>query len=249
VIIAIDGPAGSGKSSVAKAVALRMGFHYLDTGAMYRAVAVAAIRRGIALDDGVALRDFSKTRRISFEYEEGEIVPSRVFFGGEDLTNYIRTPEADKAVSPVSACPELRGDMLEKQRMLGAKGNYVVEGRDIGSVVFPNAALKIFLTACIEERAKRRSLQNEARGLPNDFATILQSLKDRDEQDSNRAVAPLMRAEGAIEVDTTKMTEEEVVQAIVDLATEVRDKVCGADGGAGDDNLAGIASDGSGVCA
>ncbi|MCL2537704.1 MAG: (d)CMP kinase, partial [Coriobacteriia bacterium] len=172
MIIAIDGPAGSGKSSVAKAVALRMGFHYLDTGAMYRAVAVGALARGIDLSDGSALRAFSKDRRIRFAYEEGEVLPSRVFFGDEEMTDLIRTPEADRAVSPVSACPELRGDMLQKQRMLGAQGNYVVEGRDIGSVVFPNAALKIFLTADVEERARRRSKQNEARGLPCDYEAI-----------------------------------------------------------------------------
>jgi len=240
VIIAIDGPAGSGKSSVAKAVALRMGFHYLDTGAMYRAVAASALKRGIALDDGAALRNFSKTRRISFAYEEGEVLPSRVFFGDEEMTDHIRTPEIDKAVSPVAGCAELRGDMLEKQRMLGSKGNYVVEGRDIGTVVFPNAALKIFLTACVEERAKRRSLQNEARGMPSDFDTILQSLKDRDEYDSSREVAPLVKAQDAIELDTTDMSEEEVISHIVDLATTVRDRVCGEDGGASDDNLVGI---------
>jgi len=240
VIIAIDGPAGSGKSSVAKAVALTLGFHYLDTGAMYRAVAAKAMAHGIALDDGVALREFSKSRRIRFAYEEGEVLPSRVFFGDEDMTDYIRTPEVDKAVSPVAGCIELRGDMLMKQRMLGSKGNYVVEGRDIGTVVFPNAALKIFLTACVEERARRRSLQNETRGLPSDFDTILQSLKDRDDYDMNRDVAPLTRAEDAIELDTTNMTEEEVVRTIADMAKDVRDKVCGADGGANDDNLLGI---------
>ncbi|MCL2745878.1 MAG: (d)CMP kinase [Coriobacteriia bacterium] len=240
MIIAIDGPAGSGKSSVARAVALRMGFHYLDTGAMYRAVAVAAMRRGIDLNDGVTLREFSKTRKISFAYEEGEVLPSRVYFGDEEMTDYIRSPEVDRAVSPVASCPELRGDMLAKQRMLGSKGNYVVEGRDIGSVVFPNAALKIFLTACVEERARRRSLQNETRGLPSDFDKILRGLKDRDEKDFNREIAPLTIADDAIEIDTTNMSEEEVVQAIVDVATKVRDKVCGPDGGANDDNCRGL---------
>jgi len=240
VIIAIDGPAGSGKSSVARAVAARLSFHYLDTGAMYRAVAVGAMRRGIDLNDGVALRDFSKTRRISFAYEEGEVLPSRVFFGDEEMTDYIRSPEVDKAVSPVASCAELRDDMLVKQRMLGSKGNYVVEGRDIGTVVFPNAALKIFLTACVEERARRRSRQNEQRGLPSNYDEILQSLKDRDDYDTNREVAPLMRAEDAIELDTSNMSEGEVVQTVVDLAITVRDKVCGADGGVNDDNLEGI---------
>jgi len=240
VIIAIDGPAGSGKSSVARAVAARLSFHYLDTGAMYRAVAAGALQRGIDLNDGVALRDFSKTRRISFAYEEGEALPSRVFFGDEEMTDYIRSPEVDKAVSPVAGCAELRGDMLVKQRMLGSKGNYVVEGRDIGTVVFPNAALKIFLTACVKERARRRSKQNEQRGLPSNYDEILQSLIDRDDYDTNRKIAPLTRASDATELDTTTMSEEEAIQTIVDLAIEVRDRVCGADGGIHDDNLEGI---------
>lgn len=240
MIIAIDGPAGSGKSSVARAVAARLSFHYLDTGAMYRAVAAGALQRGIDLNDGVALRDFSKTRRISFAYEEGEALPSRVFFGDEEMTDYIRSPEVDKAVSPVAGCAELRGDMLVKQRMLGSKGNYVVEGRDIGTVVFPNAALKIFLTACVKERARRRSKQNEQRGLPSNYDEILQSLIDRDDYDTNRKIAPLTRASDATELDTTTMSEEEAIQTIVDLAIEVRDRVCGADGGIHDDNLEGI---------
>ncbi|MCL2403183.1 MAG: (d)CMP kinase [Coriobacteriia bacterium] len=240
MIIAIDGPAGSGKSSVARSVALRMNFHYLDTGAMYRAVAVGAMQRDIDLRDGVALREFSKSRTIRFAYEEGEVLPSRVYFGDEEMTDHIRTPQVDGAVSLVAGCPELRGDMLAKQRMLGSKGNYVVEGRDIGSVVFPNAALKIFLTACVEERARRRSFQNEARGLPSDFEKTLQALKDRDERDFNREIAPLVVAEDAVELDTTNMNEEEVIQAIVDLATEVRDRVCGPDGGADDDNCKGL---------
>jgi len=240
VIIAIDGPAGSGKSSVARAVASRLSFHYLDTGAMYRAVAVGALQRGIDLNDGVALRDFSKARRISFAYEDGEALPSRVFFGDEEMTDYIRSSEVDKAVSPVAGCVELRKDMLVKQRALGSKGNYVVEGRDIGTVVFPNAALKIFLTACVEERARRRSRQNEQRGLPSNYDEILQSLLDRDNYDMNRKVAPLTRAEDAIELDTTNMSEEEVILAIVKRAREVQGRVCGTDGGVNDDNLEGI---------
>ena len=243
MIIAIDGPAGSGKSSVAKAVALAMGFHYLDTGAMYRAVAAAALQHNVSLDDSAALRDFSMKRRISFSYAEGEVLPSRVFFGDEDMTNYIRTPEIDASVSKVAACPELRGDMLEKQRMLGSKGNYVVEGRDIGTVVFPTAPLKIFLTAAVEERARRRSAQNEARGLPSNYEQILKALKARDEYDSNRKIAPLIRAKDAVDLDTTHMTEKEVIDFIVSRAREVQGRVCGSDLGVNDDNLASIPAD------
>lgn len=240
MIIAIDGPAGSGKSSVARSVALRMGFHYLDTGAMYRAVAVAAMRQNIDLEDGVALRDFSKSRKINFAYDEGGVLPSRVYFGDEEMTDFIRSPEVDKAVSSVASCPELRGDMLAKQRMLGRRGNYVVEGRDIGSVVFPNAALKIFLTACVEERARRRSAQNEARDLPSDFEHILQALKERDDRDFNREVAPLVRAEDAVELDSTNMSEEEVIEAITTLAAERQKEIAKPACGAQDDNCIGL---------
>ena len=220
MIIAIDGPAGSGKSSVAKAVALRMGFHYLDTGAMYRAVAMSALKHGIALDDGVALRDFSKTRRISFAYESGEVLPSRVYFGDDDMTDYIRSPEADKAVSPVAGCPELRGDMLEKQRLLGSKGNYVVEGRDIGSVVFPNAALKIFLTASPEDRAQRRYDELSAKGTAPPYEQILSDIKARDHNDSTRKEAPLRQAEDAVFLDTTGNEFEQSVALIEGLIRE-----------------------------
>jgi cytidylate kinase len=218
-----------------------MNFRYLDTGAMYRAVAVAAQNRGIDLDDGNALREFSKSRSVSFSYDPGSVLPSHVYFGDEDLTDQIRTPQADAAVSKVASCADLREDMLKKQRALGAQGNFVVEGRDIGSVVFPNAALKIYLTADVKERARRRAAQNKARGMDGDFDTVLAALKARDERDMNRKVAPLVIADGATILDTTDMDKEQSIQAIVDLATITQDQVCGEDKGVGDDNLAGIA--------
>jgi cytidylate kinase len=227
LIVAVDGPAGSGKSSVAKEVALRLGFHYLDTGAMYRAVAVAALRQGISLDDGEALAALAQGEVVDgcpagcpvrFMYGAEDVLPSRVFFGDEELTTAIRTPEADAAVSPVSACPELRDVMLVCQRELGRDGDFIVEGRDIGTVVFPKAELKVFLTASVEERARRRYEQNIGRGLPGDYKTILEALKVRDEYDSTREVAPLMAAEDAIELDTTELSQTEVVDFIVTLA-------------------------------
>ncbi|MCL2680800.1 MAG: (d)CMP kinase, partial [Coriobacteriia bacterium] len=178
------------------------------------------ITRGIDLHDSEGLSALSVNCSIRFAYQSGEALPSRIFFDDEDVTEKIRTPQIDRAVSPVSACPGLREDMLYKQRKLGSEGDYVVEGRDIGSVVFPDAELKIFLTAEVGERARRRAKQNKQRGLPSDFEEIRQSLIARDDYDSNRAVAPLLRAEDAINLDTTHMSEGEVIQRIVDLAKE-----------------------------
>lgn len=218
MIIAIDGPAGSGKSSVAKAVALRLGFRYLDTGAMYRALAVIAIRQSIDLHDDQQLAQLSVNCSVRFAFEPGEVLPSRVFFDDEDVTDYLRTPEIDAAVSALSASPGLREDMLVKQRRLGSNGDFVVEGRDIGSVVFPDAELKIFLTADVAERARRRVAQNKARGIESDYDEILASLIVRDERDTSREIAPLTRADDAVQLDSTNLTEEEVIDTIVDLA-------------------------------
>jgi cytidylate kinase len=218
LIIAIDGPAGSGKSSVAKGAALRLGFHYLDTGAMYRAVAVGAIEHGIALDDGAALCELALAHPVSFAYAPGEVLPSRVFIENRDVTAAIRSSEADAAVSPVSAHAELREVMLARQRELGASGNYVVEGRDIGTVVFPNAEVKAFLTAEACERARRRSEQNKARGASDSYEEVLVALQARDEYDSTREVAPLVAAHDATVLDTTELSQAEVEDLIVSLA-------------------------------
>lgn len=221
MIIAIDGPAGSGKSTVAKEVAKMIGFHYLDTGAMYRSVAWLAIHRGIELDDQEALGKLAEQEQIEFKHEEGNPLPSGVSIAGNDVTRDIRTPEIDKAVSPVSAAPAVREALTQQQRVIGANDNIVMEGRDIGTVVFPDAQVKVFLTASPEERARRRAAQNVERGVgETDEQVILADLIRRDEADSTRAVAPLKPAEDATLIDTTCMSFQEVCDAIVKLARD-----------------------------
>ena len=223
MIIAIDGPAGSGKSTIAKQVARMLGFHYLDTGAMYRCIANYAIENGIAFDDAAALEAVARDIPVVFEHEAGSPVATGVSFGGVDVTDAIRTPAVDKAVSPVSAVPEVRAALVEQQRRIAAHDDIVMEGRDIGTVVFPHADLKIFLTASPEERARRRALQNAERGFGDtDPSVILEALIARDKADSTRAASPLKPAADAHELDTTHMSIDEVCDAIVKMAREVR---------------------------
>lgn len=219
MIIAIDGPSGAGKSSVAKAVAKKLGFSCLDTGAMYRAVAWQALQNGTALDDAEALGAIARGYDIEFGHAPGEPVPKRVFIGGAEVTEAIRTAEIDRAVSPVSAVPAVREALVEQQRRIGRAGNYVVEGRDIGTVVFPEAEAKIFLTASNEERARRRVLQNAERGVGStDYEEVLADLIRRDEADSSRAASPLRAAEDASRIDSTAHSMEEVIDMICALA-------------------------------
>ncbi|MGN0072831.1 MAG: (d)CMP kinase [Coriobacteriales bacterium] len=219
MIIAIDGPAGSGKSTVAKQVAKMLGFHYLDTGAMYRSVAWLALERGISLDDAVAVARLAREEAVVFSHEPGNPLPSGVEIAGHDVTLEIRTPRIDKAVSPVSAIPEVREALTQQQRAIAASENIVMEGRDIGTVVFPNAELKVFLTASAEERARRRALQNAQRGFgETDQAAILADIIRRDQADSTRSVAPLRPAEDAVQLDSTGMGIDEVCEAIANLA-------------------------------
>lgn len=219
MIIAIDGPAGSGKSTVAKEVAKMLGFHYLDTGAMYRSIAWLALERGISLDDDEAVAQLARTETVVFSHEEGNPLPSGVAIAGHDITLEIRTPRIDKAVSPVSAIPAVREALTQQQRAIAASENIVMEGRDIGTVVFPRAELKVFLTASAQERARRRALQNAQRGFgETDEAAILADIIRRDEADSTRAVAPLRPAEDAVMLDTTGMGIDEVCAAIANLA-------------------------------
>ena len=219
MIIAIDGPAGSGKSTVAKLVAQKLGFHYLDTGAMYRSVAWLALKRGVALDDVAAIAEIARTEPITFTHEEGSPLPSGVAIAGEDVTRAIRTPEIDRAVSPVSAIGEVREALVEQQRTIAASNDIVMEGRDIGTVVFPDAEVKVFLSASAEERARRRAAQNAQRGFgETDEAAILADIIRRDKVDSTRDVAPLKPAEDAVSLDSTALTIDEVVEQIANLA-------------------------------
>lgn len=219
MIIAIDGPAGSGKSTVAKKVAKLLGFHYLDTGAMYRCIAWLALERGVSLDDAQAVAQLAESEPVVFAHEEGNPLASGVSIAGNDITLEIRTPRIDKSVSAVSAIPAVREALTQQQRAIAASDDIVMEGRDIGTVVFPNAEVKVFLTASAAERAKRRALQNEQRGFgETDPSVILADIVARDEADSTRDVAPLKPARDAHQLDTTGMTIDEVCESIAAFA-------------------------------
>ena len=223
MIIAIDGPSGAGKSTVAKAVAKKLGFSCLDTGAMYRAIAWQALADGVALDDDAALGEVARTCVIAFGHEAGDPVPKRVFVGDAEVTDAIRTAEIDRAVSPVSAAPSVREALVDPQRRIGRAGDYVVEGRDIGTVVFPEAPVKVFLTASDEERAHRRVRQNVDRGIGSiDYDEVLADLRRRDELDSSRATSPLRAADDAVHLDSTGRYIEEVIDEICAMADAAR---------------------------
>lgn len=221
MIIAIDGPSGAGKSSVAEEVAKRLGYSCLDTGAMYRCVAWLALEQGISLDDAEALGDLAQRCVIAFGHEPDNPIPTEVFVDGIDVTSGIRTMEIDKAVSPVSATPAVREAMVDQQRRIGNSGDYVIEGRDIGTVVFPNAEVKVFLTASDEERARRRVKQNAQRGVGStDLGEVLADIRRRDEYDSTRETSPLKPAEGSHLIDSSDMGIEQVIDEICALARD-----------------------------
>lgn len=216
-VIAIDGPAGSGKSTTAKAVAEKLGFIYLDTGALYRAIAVLALDRDVAVTDGPAL--VAMTRQVGLRVIRAGS-DQRVMADGQDLTPRLRTAEVDKAVSPVSAAPEVRKEMLALQRAQRTPPGLVAEGRDLGTVVFPDADLKIYLVADLPVRAHRRALERKLKGEPSDEGAERDLLAQRDHYDSTRAVAPLRKASDAVEVDTSAVTIEQQVTRVIDLFQE-----------------------------
>lgn len=219
MIIAIDGPSGAGKSSVSKEVALRLGFSCLDTGAMYRSVAWQALHDGVALDDGDALGAIAREYDIEFTHEQGNPSPIGVSIGGVDVTQAIRTAEVDRSVSAVSAVPAVREALVAQQQRIGRSGDYVVEGRDIGTVVFPDAEVKVFLTASNEARARRRVLQNEQRGVGStDYEEVLADIIRRDQLDSSRETSPLVAAEDAVFLDSSDLTMEQVIERVCGLA-------------------------------
>ena len=221
MIIAIDGPSGAGKSTIAKAVAKKLGFSCLDTGAMYRAIAWVALRDDIDFSDENELGIIAKNKNIEFGHDVGDPLPKRVIIDGIDITKDIRTSQIDKAVSPVSAVPAVREALVAQQQRIGESGNYVVEGRDIGTVVFPYAELKVFLTASNEERAHRRVRQNVDRGVGSiNYREVLEDIVRRDEYDSSRATSPLKPADDAILLDSTGRYIEDVIDEIACLAQE-----------------------------
>ncbi len=201
--IAIDGPSGAGKSSLARRCAERFGFLYVDTGAIYRTVGLAAYRLGIDRRDTDAVSAMLPTLDIQMAYNaEGE---QRMLLNGEDVSAAIRLPEISICASDVSALPAVRAYLMEMQRKMAREHNVIMDGRDIGTVVLPQAELKIFLTASAEARAERRMKELAAKGVPADFAEVLRDIQYRDEQDSHRAAAPLKAAEDAVPVDTTSL--------------------------------------------
>lgn len=220
MIIAIDGPAASGKSTVARAVARRLGFRYLDTGAMYRAIAAEAVRLGLPLEDAGAMAALAETTHISFTYADGDPIPSAVLVGGTDVTTEIRTPQVDAAVSLVARIPGVRAALVPIQRRFATGSDTVVEGRDIGTVVFPDAAVKVYLTATPEERARRRFGDREAAGHEAEIAAVAADIEQRDMLDSTRAASPLATAADAHVIDTTGLTVDGVVDLIEALARE-----------------------------
>ena len=215
-VIAIDGPAGSGKSTTAKMVAARVGFTYLDTGAMYRAVALFAIENDISPEDARALEAIAPRLVIEFKTEE-EI--NRVFLNGRDVTEAIRSPEVTSAVSPVSAHAGVREAMVARQREIARKGNVVAEGRDTTSVVFPEADIKVYLDASLKERARRRLIDFSRQGIDSTLEEQMALLAKRDEFDSSRSNSPLTRTGDSILIDTTNLNIEEQVDKIIKLIT------------------------------
>ena len=215
--IAIDGPAGAGKSTVAKAVAKELGIIYLDTGAMYRATAYTAIKNGIDVSDEVGVGEMLKTLTMDVVYEDGA---QQIIVNDFNTTPYLREHYMSKAASDISALPCVRYKLVDIQRELAKTYDLVLDGRDIGTFVLPDANCKIFLVASAEERAKRRVEENRLKGQESDFDTVLKDIKQRDYNDSHREVAPLKKADDAVELDTTTMTIPEVVEAVISLVKE-----------------------------
>jgi cytidylate kinase len=218
IAIAIDGPAGAGKSTTAKLVAVSLGYLHIDTGAMYRAIALKVLRHNIPLDDVEKISSLAQNTEI-------RLVPSNtgpeVLLDGESVTSFIRIPEVSQAASKVSAIAGVRTVMVREQQRLAQHGGVVLEGRDIGTVVLPHAELKIFMVADIHERAKRRMAELAQTGIPSREEDVLHDLELRDQQDSTRSVSPLRKADDAVEVDTSHLTIEQQVQFIVDRAIHV----------------------------
>lgn len=215
--VAIDGPAGAGKSTIARAVACALGFVYVDTGALYRAIGYYAVQKGVPPDDPQGVGRLLPEIRLDIRYENGV---QRILLGGEDVSERIRTPEMGMAASQVSAQPAVRDFLLETQREMARRSSVVMDGRDIGTVVLPQAQVKIFLTASPEERARRRYEEHREKGLAVEYERILAEVKQRDYNDSNRAIAPLRKAEDALLVDTTGNTLEQSIALLTKLVKE-----------------------------
>lgn len=221
LIIAIDGPAGAGKSTVAQMVASKLGYVYLDTGAMYRAVTYLVLQRGVDPGDELAVTSVAKDADIVLRSNSGVNAKPTVILNGDDITDKIRTREISNLVSPLSAIASVRDVLVAQQRKLASGGSVVLDGRDIGTVVLPGADVKIFLTASAEERARRRLKDLEKQGESADLQELMAEIEARDKRDSTRDVAPLKVADGGIVVDTDKLTIEQVVERILEICAQV----------------------------
>ena len=219
--VAIDGPAGAGKSTIARAVAKKKGFIYVDTGAMYRAMALFMLREGVDPADAAAIADKCKEADITIQYVDGEQV---VLLNGENVNAYLRTEEVGNMASTTSAQPAVRTKLVELQQALAAKSDVIMDGRDIGTVVLPDAELKIFMIASVDERAERRYKENIEKGIPADLETLKKEIAERDYKDSHREVSPLRPAEDAITFDTTGVSIDGVVEFIQEKAKKIIDK-------------------------
>lgn len=212
--IAIDGPAGAGKSTIAKLVAKEKGYVYVDTGAMYRGLAIHFLENGIEAEETGKIVEACKDADVTIRYEDGQ---QQVYLNGKNITAKLREEAVGNMASKSSAIPEVRAKLLELQRELARKENVIMDGRDIGTCVLPDADVKVFLTASVETRAKRRYDELVEKGVPCDLEEIARDIAERDERDSTREIAPLKQAEDAVLVDSSHMTIEEVVAAIVKL--------------------------------
>ena len=220
--IAIDGPSGAGKSTVAKALAKKLGIVYVDTGALYRTIGYAAVSRGISTKDALALEALLPDIHIDVKYENGV---QCVYLNGENLGDRIRRPEISMAASDVSAIPAVRAFLLDTQRDIARRNSVVMDGRDIGTVILPDADVKVFMVASAEARALRRTKELEEKGMPANYEDVLREMKERDAQDSGRAIAPAIPAPDAIHLDNSGMSVEESVDAVIRLIEPHMDKL------------------------
>ena len=218
ISIAIDGPSGAGKSTLARSMAGKLGYLYVDTGAIYRTIGVYALNNGIDPKDETAVTAALPDIRVNLTYGEDGL--QHMFLNGEDVTTTIRLPEVSMYASAVSAHPSVRTFLLEMQRQLARENNVIMDGRDIGTVVLPDADVKVFLTATAEERARRRCRELEQRGTPEPFEKVLKEIEERDWNDSHRATAPLRQAEDAVLLDTTELDFARSEQAMLDIIKE-----------------------------
>lgn len=222
IVIAVDGPSGAGKSTISRALSKRLGYLEIDTGAMYRAMTWLAQESGLDCEDQQAVQKFSEGAVVELKLQNGS---TRVLANGQDITDKIRTPEISMLTSKISALAPVRKAMMALQQRMGAQGGVVLDGRDIGTVVFPDAELKFFLSASAEERGRRRFLELQSKGIQTTLASTIQEVILRDRQDSERELAPLRQAEDAIPIDSTGLTIDEVIALMEQMYRERTNKV------------------------